>query len=318
MGKDRSRISIPNRAVEYSSVGAGGVREYKLSPEELEEIRQKYPATKRDKAFKKPVAHNPREDQKPREGKDMTGQRISKEGPSSGLTKQIFLEQIASGETVASVEKAWGMKYNTLPSWVKKWDLKGINPAKAQELLASGTPKETQLPRDKEAQQEIEELKAEVERWKAQATEAVALAGKAAEESASKIERMKENLRKATDARITAEDELNLLRAACAGAVAAREAAELDLGQTETRCRQYTETIDQFATECDRLQEELNRLTMERDHLQADNDRLNNMIILQAQQADPEPATDVHLLDRSIADLTRAKWILDRLSAAGE
>lgn len=58
-----------------------------------------------------------------------------KEGPDCGLTKQQFIEAIASGETTSSVEKAWGMKYNTLPVWVGKWGLKGINTEKARQLL---------------------------------------------------------------------------------------------------------------------------------------------------------------------------------------
>ncbi|CQR51458.1 hypothetical protein [Paenibacillus riograndensis] len=330
-----SGTSIPNQAIEYKSYGSGTVREYTLTPEELEEVRQKYPATKRDKAFKKPVAHNPREDRFPpkqqsqntEEEQNMTGQRMSKEGPSSGLTKQIFLEQIASGETVASVEKAWGMKYNTLSFWVKKWDLRGINAVKAQELLAGESPRETQLLREKEALPpvghqagEVERLKAEVEHWKVQAAgwkkekdaacewgeeqrkkavEAVALAGKAAEESMAKIER---------------------LTAARDGAIAAREAAELDLEQTETRCSQYAQSIDQLATECDGLQEEVNRLITERDDLVAEVEDLRDDIrrLREIQTLAAAPASDVHLLDRSIADLTRAKWILNRLTASGE
>jgi hypothetical protein len=130
---------VPSRAVEYSTRGTSKPREYMLTPEELEEIRQKYPATKRDVNFKKPVAHNPRTDQRHlnhEEDKDMGGQRTSKEGPSCGLTKKLFLEQIATGETVSSIEKAWGMKYNTLYNWVKNWDCRGVTPDKAREILA--------------------------------------------------------------------------------------------------------------------------------------------------------------------------------------
>ncbi|MEK4854807.1 hypothetical protein NST04_33565 [Paenibacillus sp. FSL H7-0756] len=352
--------SAPSRVVEYSSKGASGVREYTLTPEELEEVRQKYPATKRDKDFKKPVVQRTKEDiasekkrlekrehQNQEGADDMTGQRMSKEGPSCGLTKQGFIEQIAAGETIGSIEKAWGMKFNTLSWWVKKWELKGINAAKAQELLAKGTPKETQLPRDKEAmplqvtavspelykkaQQEIEELKAalsatqpishdmikgykaEAERWKAQATEAVALAGKAAEEFMARIEQL-QAARRGEAAR---NDELRL---ELDQAVAVRETAELDLGLAETRCVQYVETIDQLATQCDGLQEELNRLITERDDLVAEVEELRDDIrrLREIQTLAAAPTTDVHLLDRSIAELTRAKWIINRLSASGE
>ncbi|MEK4980838.1 DUF3310 domain-containing protein [Bacillus sp. FSL K6-6540] len=61
--------------------------------------------------------------------------RVAKEGPTCGLTKEILIEQIAKGETISSIERAWKMKNQSLFYWVKKWDLKGINPAKAQELL---------------------------------------------------------------------------------------------------------------------------------------------------------------------------------------
>lgn len=58
-----------------------------------------------------------------------------KEAPSCGLTKQIYIEQIASGETNASIERAWGMKVNTLYDWIKRWDLKGLKAETAQDLL---------------------------------------------------------------------------------------------------------------------------------------------------------------------------------------
>lgn len=315
--------STPSRAVEYSSQGAGGVREYKLSPEELEEVRRKYPATKRDKTFKKPVAHNPSADRlpakqrnhKPEEDNEMSG-RPEKQGPNNGLTKQVFLEQIAAGETVASIEKAWGMKYNTLSFWVKKWDVRGIDAAKAQELLAGGTPKETQLLREKEAlppaerqAEEVKRLKAEIEYWKAQATEAVALAGKAAEESTAKNERLEEIGREAAEARDAATHELNRTIQEC----------EILQERLERVTEERSREVYRLMTERDGLQKELNRLITERDELQAERDAmLSHIEATGINPQQPEPATDVHLLDRSIADLTRAKWILDRLSASGE
>ncbi|UUZ93202.1 hypothetical protein LJK87_49915 [Paenibacillus sp. P25] len=60
-----------------------------------------------------------------------------KNGPACGLTKQAPLEAVAKGETLSSIERAWGMRYNTIHVWVKKWDLKGINTEKARELLAA-------------------------------------------------------------------------------------------------------------------------------------------------------------------------------------
>lgn len=62
-----------------------------------------------------------------------------KEGPSCGLTKRDLLEAVAAGETLSSIERAWGMKYNTIHNWVKKWGLKGITPDKAREMLEQAT-----------------------------------------------------------------------------------------------------------------------------------------------------------------------------------
>lgn len=60
---------------------------------------------------------------------------VAKEGPNCGLTRDILIEQVAKGETFSSIERAWGMKYNTIHNWVKKWGLKGLTPEKAQALL---------------------------------------------------------------------------------------------------------------------------------------------------------------------------------------
>ncbi|NQX45328.1 hypothetical protein HQN87_08285 [Paenibacillus tritici] len=316
MGKDRSRTSIPSRDIEYKSYGSGTVREYKLSPEQLEEVRQKYPATKQDKQFVKPIVQNTPVKGEKRMGKFM-------------MTEAEFKAARADGKTIAQIAQEQDVAEATIYKHMSKW---------------AETPKETQLLREKEAlppqvpvglpemykraQQEIEELKAalsvtqpishdmiksykaEAEHWKAQATEAVALAGKAAEESAAKIERMKANLRAGTDARNAAEDELvkvtdecNSLRDRLEQSGWYREAAERD--------------IERLTSENGQLQEELNRMITERDDLMAENDRLSDLLRT-ANRTVPEPASEVHLLDRSIADLTRARWILDRLSASGE
>lgn len=90
--------AIPNRDTELKSVGAGPVTTYYLSEEELNRMREK-------------------------------------DAPACGLTRQDLLGAIAAGETLSSIERAWGMKYNTIHNWVKKWGLKGITPDRAQELL---------------------------------------------------------------------------------------------------------------------------------------------------------------------------------------
>ncbi|WP_410512064.1 hypothetical protein PaeBR_18770 [Paenibacillus sp. BR2-3] len=349
---------IPSRAIEFSSKGPSGVREYTLSPEELEEIRQKYPATKADKAFKKPVAQQNRvamtsEEQSRRanmryqnheEEKDMGGQRASKEGPSCGLTKKVFLEQIAAGETVSSIEKAWGMKYNTLYNWVKNWDCKGITPGKARELLAqlntgepapkAEPPKETQLLREKEAlpdvtdpdllvkaKKEIAELREEVGHWRGQADKAGALASKAAEEATAKIE---------------------LSRARAEGAEAARRASELDLeqasetigllrlelDQTTTSREEYKSLYEeQFAfaqtyfKQLEELQSELNWLITKRGEWAERELCLLDEIADLREGISANPVTErgeLHVLDGAIADLTRARKLIKLLTASGE
>lgn len=89
---------VPKRDIELKSSGCGPVVAYYLSEEELKRMREK-------------------------------------EGPACGLTKRDLLEAVAAGETLSSIERAWGMKYNTIHNWVKKWDLKGITPDKAREHL---------------------------------------------------------------------------------------------------------------------------------------------------------------------------------------
>lgn len=50
-------------------------------------------------------------------------------------SKEEFLKQIASGQSISKVERAWNMKPASLHYWVSKWGLKGIKPDRAQQLL---------------------------------------------------------------------------------------------------------------------------------------------------------------------------------------
>lgn len=227
-----------------------------LSPEELEEIRQKYPATKRDKDFIKPIVQNT-----PPKGEKRMGK--------FSMTEAEFKAARAAGKTIAQISKENDVTEATVYKQMNKW---------------TETPKETQLPRDKEAQppvnfpelykkaqQEIEELRAELDQTATGRDEYKRLYE---EQFAFAQEYFKQN---------------ELLKARADGAVAAREAAELDLEQAT---KDFEEQEEILLAEITELRGRAGQV--------------------------PEPATDVHLLDRSIADLTRAKWILDRLSAAGE
>lgn len=349
---------IPSRAVEYGSRGTGKSREYTLSPEELEEIRQKYPATKADREFKKPVVQRTKEDlasekqrlaskehQIQEEEDDMSGQRTSKEGPSCGLTKKVFLEQIAAGETVASIEKAWGMKYNTLYNWVKNWDCRGITPGNARELLAmmgdgvkTIEPDKTQLLREKEvvpassqsaevdllvaAKKEIAEVRAELQMVKDDFLTIV----DERDQLRTELAEVKEMFDKAYQRNVNGNAKIGEHLQAIQEL---REEVEHWRGQADSAGKTNTQLIVERETaqkelvraveENDRLRDEINRMITERDELMAENDRLESQMV--ASRVEPQLAdkpNEVQLLDRSIADLTRARWILNRLTASGE
>lgn len=131
---DRIRIPRPNPDVEKQSTGSGPVITYKLSEEELNKLREK-------------------------------------DGPGNGLTRAVFLEGIASGETISSIERAYGMKNQTLTYWVGKWNLRGITPDRARELLAAPHPPSEQAlpqsPTEDMKDAEIKHYRSEIERLRA-------------------------------------------------------------------------------------------------------------------------------------------------------
>jgi transposase-like protein len=132
---DALHLGVPMRDREMQSQGSGEVHVTKLSPEQMEREFERMNGGK----------HTPSTVPNQKEDEDMNKRRgpALKEGPACGLTKKDFLKSIAEGETIASIEKAWSMKYNTLHDWVKKWGFKGITPGKARELLAAMDPEET-------------------------------------------------------------------------------------------------------------------------------------------------------------------------------
>jgi len=138
MGGRTVGTPIPNRANEEKSIAAGPVTTYKLPPEELEKLRAGTQPTERRPIHTSPDGGRSErnrliENQTKNEVDDM---KPKKTGPDCGLTKRIFLEQIAAGETVSSIERAWKMKNQTLPYLVKVWGLRGVTAGKARELLA--------------------------------------------------------------------------------------------------------------------------------------------------------------------------------------
>ncbi|WP_245237029.1 helix-turn-helix domain-containing protein [Paenibacillus ihuae] len=204
------------------------------------------------------------------------------------MSAEEYFAERQAGKSIAQIAKEQDVSEATIYNYMNKWaevdKVSGSVEDSPKMLREKDTAPATELKQLEKAVQEIERLTAEVERWKGQTTEAVALAGKAADEFMTKME---------------------LSRARADGAVAAREAAERDLVQ--------------MVEENDRLRDEINRMITERDELMAENDRLENQMV--ASRVEPQLAdkpNEVQLLDRSIADLTRARWILNRLTASGE
>ncbi|QCT03313.1 RNA polymerase, sigma 28 subunit, FliA/WhiG subfamily [Paenibacillus algicola] len=128
---------VPRRENELRASGPGEVIQYQLSDEELAKYRAlPVPQKQGKRPIDLRIANTKAEQQRRRaEMKEENDMPDKKEGPACGLTRENLIEQVAKGETLSSIERAWGMKYNTIHNWVKRWDLKGINQAKAQELL---------------------------------------------------------------------------------------------------------------------------------------------------------------------------------------
>lgn len=128
------RTSVPSREIEMQSNGTGPVVTRQWTLEE-EAYYKSLPGPGKTKKRIKTVSEQ-QQQRKPipdqhQEAHDMK----TKENPGNGLTREIFLEQLAAGETVGSIEKAWKMKYNTLPYWIKKWDLQGVKPELAAAMV---------------------------------------------------------------------------------------------------------------------------------------------------------------------------------------
>ncbi|BFH59426.1 hypothetical protein [Paenibacillus azoreducens] len=169
---DKPTTPVPRRENELKAFGHGEVVTYQLSDEELAKYRA-LPVP--DKKEKMPVGvrivHTETQLQRRRDQmKEENGMPLPKEGPTCGLTKEILIEQVAKGETFSSIEKAWGMKYNAIHYWIKKWGLKGITPEIAQDLLSESTQpgnskteqpllRESDVPSGIELQAEVDKLR---------------------------------------------------------------------------------------------------------------------------------------------------------------
>lgn len=278
---------IPKRENELRAAVKSPVITTQLSPEELEEIRQKYPATKADKAFKKPIEIKPR----PKGGNDMA---------KFTLTEEKFNAERAAGKSVAKIAKEQGVSEATIYNHVSKWT-EARKPGQEKLLrekdVSPGADPKVEL-LDK-AEKEIERLTTEnqdlrdrVEVLKADITVLVT-----------------ENDQSATLCR-TLEEERD----------------ELEVSRDDYK-QMYERSYDRDTTANKKIGEHLetiNSLRENSDSLIAENNRLSDRIVeleelvFQQETVKAVPDSEVQRLDSAIQDLTRARWILNRLSASGE
>ncbi len=133
------RTPIPNRDVEMRTTGNGPVISYYLSPEELEKYRAAPSTPPRDSLGEKinaPVAH--------KEEKYVSTQAANAERfvPS----KVEFLKGIAAGKSISKMERDWKMAQGSLHYYIGKWNLKGIKPERAEQLLDEIDAEEARKP----------------------------------------------------------------------------------------------------------------------------------------------------------------------------
>lgn len=125
---------------EKASSGSGEVKSWMMSPEELEDYRArtgyKAPTNVEGKIITPPVQQK---QANLFSSEEQSRRAKSGRKESDGPDKKAFLKSIADGHTVASTEKAFGMKANGLYYWVKKWELVGITPGKARSILNGET-----------------------------------------------------------------------------------------------------------------------------------------------------------------------------------
>lgn len=204
------------------------------------------------------------------------------------MSAEEYFAERQAGKSIAQIAKEQDVSeatiYNHMNKWAEVGKVSGSVEDSPELLREKDTVPATELEQLEKAVQEIERLTAEVERWKSQA-----------ENVSAQAERSNDSL---------------------------------------------SEQLRNAEMECDVLQAEINRMISERDELVSEidelhrektgwteNERILNHLVeqlrsdLQKRQAEPQLAdkpSEVQLLDRSIADLTRARWILNRLTASGE
>lgn len=136
--------SIPKRENELRATWHGAMKQYFLTASELEEVRRRTehlsPTNADGQQMKQPISQLKRKS--PYKKLDSTPQKQSRAKEryahlaENEPPKLEFLKRIATGRTIVSVAKEWGLHENRMYYWVKKWQWVGIKPGTARELLA--------------------------------------------------------------------------------------------------------------------------------------------------------------------------------------
>ncbi len=75
------------------------------------------------------------EEERRQEAKKAEQVKLDGRSSANEPVKQEFLQWIAAGKSIAAFERQLGMRTNAMYYWLKKWNLTGIKPGKARELL---------------------------------------------------------------------------------------------------------------------------------------------------------------------------------------
>ncbi|MET1173792.1 hypothetical protein [Paenibacillus amylolyticus] len=254
---------IPKRENELRAAVKSPVITSQLSPEELEEIRQKYPATKADKAFKKPIEIKTR----PKGDNDMA---------KFTLTEKQFNAERAVGKSIAKIAKEQGVSEATIYNHVSKWaDARKPGQEKLLREKDVSPAADTKAELLDKAEKEIERLTVE-------------------------NQQLQDKLKSGEEERVDLVNEVTQFK--------------IDIDWLEGEKQQ----------EFLKWQSQVTSLMSEKEEWLADNVRLEEKVlelerlISQHNIVNTVPDSEVQRLDSAIQDLTRARWILNRLAASGE
>lgn len=202
------------------------------------------------------------------------------------MTEEQFNAERASGKSVAQIAKEQGVTevtvYNHISKWADARKPKQEKLLREKDVSPPGPPSEELLLK---AEKEIERLTSEVTKLEEY-----------------RVEVCKDNDRLSALLKEVEQDRIEYKRMFESG---------YKLSQDQTaKISEHLATINSLREDCDNLVDEVNRLTVQNADLEEQ--------LSQREPINAVPNTEVHRLDSAIQDLTRARWILNRLSASGE